>query len=356
MLERDDFVRRVGLALGIAALFVFAFLAVFYGGHVVLVAFAGFLLAIYFRGIALFLGRWVPVPTRWLVGFVLLAHIGLAVLFAWYAAPLLEAQGRELAEQLPEAVGKLRDTLQERSWGRPLLGAIPDSGSITWRDFQGVGLFSSSFSFVVDLGVILVVGVYGSLGPEAYRRGLLLLFPPRMRVRAAEVSEKAVGTLRRFILGTFGSAAIIGVGSAVGLAILGVPLPMMMGLIAGALTFIPNIGPMLSVVPPALLALMQSPTLALWVLLLYGVLQFLEGSVITPMIQRHAVKLPPATLVLAQVLLGVLAGPLGIALAAPLTALGLVVLDELYVQEPDEIPHEREDDGSEEEDPDRDGS
>lgn len=346
MVERqEELIRRVGIGLGIATLFVFAFLAIFYGGHVVLVAFAGFLLAIYFRGIARFLGKWIPVRTRWLVGFVLLAHAGLAVLFAWYAAPLLEAQGRQLAEQMPEAVGKLRDTLRDRSWGRPLLGAIPDPSSFTWRDFRGLGVVSSSFSFVVDLGVILVVGIYGSLEPDTYRRGLLLLFPPRLRDEAARVTEKAVATLRRFILGSFGSATIIGVGSAVGLAILGVPLPVMMGLIAGLLTFIPNIGPMLSVVPPALLALMQSPTLALWVLLLYGGLQFLEGSVITPMIQRRAVKLPPAILVLAQVLLGVLAGPLGIALAAPLTALGLVLMNELYVQEPDDVPSDSPSEG-----------
>jgi len=111
-----------------------------------------------------------------------------------------------------------------------------------------------------------------------------------------------------------------------------------MGLLAGLLTFVPNIGPILSVIPPALLALLQSPEQALWVLLLYLGLQFLESYVVTPMIQRRAVKLPPAMLVLAQVLLGVLAGPLGIALAAPLTALGLVLTRELYVKEPEMLP------------------
>jgi len=342
MIERDAFIRRTTMALGIATLFVFAFMVVFFGGHVVLVAFAGFLLAVYFRGLGRFLGRWIPIPTRFLVGFVLLVHVGLAVLFAWYAAPLLEAQFQELTEQIPQAIDKLKAFLQDQAWGRPVLGAIPDSSSVSLSTFRGMGLFSSSFSFLVDVVVILIVGVYGSLEPKAYRRGLLLLFPPRKRSEAASVTDESVTTLRHFILGLFASATIIGVSSSIGLAILGVPLPVLMGLIAGLLTFIPNIGPLISVVPPALLALMQSPTLALWVLLFYGVLQFLESYVITPTIQRRAVELPPAMLILAQVLLGVLAGPLGIAMAAPLTALGLVLTKRLHVEEPDSVPGEDE--------------
>lgn len=334
-MQQDRFFGRVATALGVATLFVFAFLVVFYGGHVLLVAFAGLLLAIYFRGLGAFIGRWVPLSTRLLVGGVLLVHMGLAVLFAWYAAPLLETQGKELAEQLPVAVDELRSFLRDQAWGRPVLGALPDSSSLSLSTFRSMGIFSSSFSFLVDIVVILIVGIYGALEPQLYRRGFLLLFPPRLRPEASSVTDESVATLRHFILGLFASATIIGVCSSIGLAILGVPLPIFMGLLAGLLTFIPNIGPLLSVVPPALLALMQSPTLALWVLLLYGALQFLESYVITPLIQRRAVALPPALLVLAQVLLGVLAGPMGIAMAAPLLALTLVLAKRLHVERPD---------------------
>lgn len=351
----EEFMRRLVRALGVAALLVFAYLVVFYGGHVLLVGFAGSLLALYFRGLGAFLGRWIPVPTRLLVGFVLLAHVGLAVLFAWYAVPLLEAQGKELAEQLPAAVDKLRSFLGDHAWGRPVLGALPDSSSLSLSAFRDMGLFSSTFSFLVDVVVILIVGVYGALEPGLYRRGFLLLFPPRLRAQAASTTDESVVTLRHFILGLFASATIIGLCSSVGLAILGVPLPVLMGLLAALLTFVPNIGPIVSVVPPALLALLQSPTLALWVLVLYGALQFLESYVITPLIQRRAVALPPALLVLAQVLLGVLAGPLGIAMAAPLTALGLVLTKKLYVEEPDVVPgqddDEREEDDEDEDEP-----
>ena len=349
MVERDTFVRRVGIALALSALAVFAFLTVFYAGHVLLVAFAGLLLGIYFRALARGLGYLLPIPARFRVGIVLLVHLGASVLFAWYAAPLLEEQARELAQQLPEAVQRLREYIGAQAWSRPVLSAIPDPSTFTGAGGGRVmGLFSSGISFFVDLVVILIVGIYGALEPEAYRKGLLLLFPPRHRERVAEVTVEASETLRHFLLGLFASATIIGICSSVGLALLDVPLPIFMGLLAGLLTFVPNIGPILSVVPPALLALMQSPQLALWVLVLYAGLQFLESYVITPIIQRRAVQLPPALLILAQVMLGVLAGPLGIALAAPLTALAMVLIRELYVREPDEVPEPPESDADEE--------
>jgi len=118
----------------------------------------------------------------------------------------------------------------------------------------------------------------------------------------------------------------------VGLWIIGVPLPWLMGLLAAALTFIPNIGPTLAVIPPALLALLDSPRKALIVLGYYLVVQFLESYIITPLIQRRAVHVPPALLLTTQVLLGVLTGVLGIAVAAPLLVVTIVAVRMLYVE------------------------
>ena len=337
----DQFIRRVGVALGIATLFVFAFLAVFYAGHVLLVAFAGLLLAVYLRSIASFLGRWVPGKTRWIVTALLLVHVGALILFVWYVAPALEEQIRELSTKLPEAVNRIRAYLSEQPWGRPLVDLVPGHSNVEGEgtgSSRVVGMVSTGVSGLVDVVVILVVGIYGAVEPGAYRRGFLLLIPPRHRQRAAEVTDTSLETLRHFLLGLFASAAIIGGCSAFGLAIIGVPMPILLGLMAGVLTFIPNIGPIVSVVPPALLALLDSPRTALWVLVLYAGLQFLESYIVTPMIQRRAIALPPAMLILAQVLLGVLGGILGVALAAPLTALSLVVIRELYVKEPNDVP------------------
>jgi len=115
----------------------------------------------------------------------------------------------------------------------------------------------------------------------------------------------------------------------VGLLVLGVPLAGTLGIIAALMTFIPNVGPLLSVVPAALLALAISPGKGLLTVLLFALVHFLEGNIITPLLQRKIVRLPPALTLTAQLLLAVIAGPLGVALAAPLTAAALGIFQVL---------------------------
>jgi predicted PurR-regulated permease PerM len=100
-------------------------------------------------------------------------------------------------------------------------------------------------------------------------------------------------------------------------------MPATLGFVTALLTFIPNIGPILSVIPAALLALLQGPAALLYVLLLYTAVQLVETYLITPKVQQDMVSLPPAVTLVAQLLAGVLAGGLGLVLAAPLAAGGL---------------------------------
>jgi predicted PurR-regulated permease PerM len=112
-----------------------------------------------------------------------------------------------------------------------------------------------------------------------------------------------------------------------------VPLALILAVVAFLLTFIPFIGPLLSAIPVVLVAFSAGPATALDALLLYSAIQMLEGYVLTPNVQRRSVSLPPALTIAAQVLLGVLVGALGVILATPLAATGLVVVKELYVRE-----------------------
>jgi predicted PurR-regulated permease PerM len=125
--------------------------------------------------------------------------------------------------------------------------------------------------------------------------------------------------------------SMVAVGTLVtlGLLVLGVPLAGTLGIIAALMTFIPNVGPLLSVVPAALLALAISPGKGLLTVLLFALVHFLEGNIITPLLQRKIVRLPPALTLTAQLLLAVIAGPLGVALAAPLTAAALGIFQVL---------------------------
>jgi predicted PurR-regulated permease PerM len=129
------------------------------------------------------------------------------------------------------------------------------------------------------------------------------------------------------------SMLIVGVVTTLGLWLIGVPLALALGLLAALAEFVPNLGPLLAFAPAILLALTESTTQALAVLLLYLGVQGFESYVLTPLVEKRAVALPPALTILSQVLLGVLAGGMGLALATPLAAASLVLVQRFYVED-----------------------
>jgi predicted PurR-regulated permease PerM len=101
---------------------------------------------------------------------------------------------------------------------------------------------------------------------------------------------------------------------------------------AGVLNFIPNIGPWIAAVPAVLIGFLQGPQQALYVALLYLLLQAIDGYLLTPLVDRKSVKLPPVLTITAQVLLGVAFGFIGILLASPLTAAAIILVNMVYVE------------------------
>jgi predicted PurR-regulated permease PerM len=186
---------------------------------------------------------------------------------------------------------------------------------------------------LLALFVVLVTGVYLAAAPRLYVEGLVTLAPHARRPRYREVLSRLATVIRWWMIAQLVPMAVIGVLTAIGLKIIGVPLWLFLGLLAGLFNFIPNFGPLISGVPAFLIALAESPTKALWVVALYVFAQSLEGYVLTPLVQRRAVELPPALLILFQVLAGLLLGALGVVLAAPLLAVIVVAVKLLYVED-----------------------
>jgi len=139
--------------------------------------------------------------------------------------------------------------------------------------------------------------------------------------------------LRWWLLGQVFLMIMIAITTTVGLWLMGIPLALSLGLIAGALELIPYLGPWLSAVPAALVALLLSHAHLLGTLGLYLGLHILEGYILLPLVQRGTVLLPPALTLIAQVLLGDLLGVMGLFVAAPLTVCAVVRLKMLYVED-----------------------
>ncbi|HET9199563.1 MAG TPA: AI-2E family transporter, partial [Dehalococcoidia bacterium] len=122
------------------------------------------------------------------------------------------------------------------------------------------------------------------------------------------------------------------------------PAALALALLAGLAQFVPLIGPIVAAVPALLIALSEGWQIVLWTLMLYVAIQQVESNVITPLVQRQAVSLPPAVTLFAVVAFGLLFGPLGLLVAPPLAVVALVAVKKLWVREtlgePTEVPGE----------------
>lgn len=125
--------------------------------------------------------------------------------------------------------------------------------------------------------------------------------------------------------------AAVGVLTAVGLWVLDMPLIMALALLAGLLSFVPFIGPIAAAIPAILVGLIEGPTQALYVVLVYFIVQLLESNILTPYVQKQAVSLPPAVMLSSQMLMGAVFGLQGLALSTPMLVSMIVVVQMLYV-------------------------
>ncbi|MGB3669431.1 MAG: AI-2E family transporter [Phormidesmis sp.] len=198
---------------------------------------------------------------------------------------------------------------------------------------RAVRLFSLSLDFFVNFLLVVVVTIMMLSDPASYRRILIRAFPQFYRQRADEIATDCEQALNGWALGLLFNMTIITLASGIGLTLIGVPLPAVNALLAGGLTFIPNVGPLFSVIPPTLMALSVSPWTAAGVLALYLAIQQLEGNVLTPMVMKQQVSLLPALSLMAQVIFAVWFGFLGLFLALPLIIVSQIWLKELLVKD-----------------------
>ena len=333
------FLRRAAAAVGLALLGFGVYLLLWHALDFVLLVFAGALLAVFLNGLA----GWAA-DRRGLSYGVALAAVGALLLaslagLGWLVGPDLVDQGVQLVERVPSAVEQVRSYLQERPWGRNLLSRVPTSMEGAGATPAGLfgritGLFSSTLGLLANVAIVVFLAVYLAADPGLYRRGVLHLVRSGRRGRTSEVLDALGGALRRWLVGRFASMAVVALLTAVALLVLGVPLVLGLSVLAGLLSFVPLLGPLASAVPAVLVGFGEGgPGLALQVAVAYAAVQFVESYLVTPLIQKRAVAMPPALLIAAQILMGLAAGVLGVLLATPLAVVVVVLVQTLYVQD-----------------------
>nr|WP_159439842.1 AI-2E family transporter [Pontibacter sp. FD36] len=307
-------------------------------GYFFLLVFSGILLAVLFSGMA----EWIVQKTgmkRWVALLLsVLLFFGLIIGAFWLLAPTIAEQVGEMRETLPKSIEQLRNWLGERGWGERVAEKLPENfeGALSKQEnlfSQVTGAFYTTLGFLADLVIVVITALFLAASPTLYTHGLVKLFPVHKRTRILEVLDKCYSTLRGWLVAMLLAMSMIGISTAIGYSLIGLPLAFALAFIAFLFAFVPNIGPWLAGVPAVLVGLMEGGQMALYVILIYGGIQMVESYVLTPIIFKKTVDLPPALLLFFQVLLGLLLGALGLLLAAPILAVLMVIVQELYVKD-----------------------
>jgi predicted PurR-regulated permease PerM len=332
--ERSDwlFVRKLLLIVGIGA---FA-LALWRLSDVLLLAFGSILLALVLRGLAGIVSDRTKIPEGAAVAGVVIVLTSALAALAWLFGSQIATQFELLSQDLPQGISKLVNELRTTQWGAWIFLRAQEV-NITGATAQVTGYITAVFGSIVRtagyLAVLLFASIYLAAQPGRYLQGFLRLLPQNRRERVGEISSLTGRTLQRWLVGQSITMAIVGTLTGLGLWGLGVPAPLALGLIAGLFAFIPYVGPILSSVPGILMAATQGPLPAFYALMLYASVHFVEGNLITPIIQAEVVELPPILTLFATLVFGLLLGPIGVLLAAPLTVVLLVLVNTFYLED-----------------------
>lgn len=333
----------VRYAVAISAITAVALLVLWKASDAILLMFAGILFAAFLDAITGLLGRALPWSrgVRLAIVCTVLAVTLIAAL-SW-GGTAIAMQGNELAATLREQINHVLAWLNQRGISvGDLTGQSPQAHAVpTLRSIlPDVGeLFGPAWTAIAtvigvlgDVLVIVFLGLFLAAQPAVYRDAILLLIPPPQRARTREVLDESGETLRHWLLGQSLTMSLIALFVWLGLTLVGVEPAILLGLQAGLLAFVPTLGPLLA----GIAIMLASLAFGLWGVIgalgVYLAVQALESYLLTPIIQKKAISVPPAFLFASQIMLGLLFGVYGLAMATPLAAIARVFILRLYVE------------------------
>lgn len=334
----DRFRKKVWIVAGIGALSITVLLVLKTAFNILLLVLAGTLIAILFRGTAGYIARKTGLGKGLSLAITLLGTAFILTGVFWFSGARLQSEIATLTDEIPRQIAQAKVEISRNPVGQRILARLDGQGSQIFEKAQG--FLSSTFGAVGDLYVILLLALFFTATPMLYVRGMVRLLPRKSQRQGKDVLQKIGSALYKWFAGKLFSMAVVAVLTYVGLLILGVQLALTLALIAGLLSFIPNFGPVIAMIPAALIGLLNGPQDALWVIGLYVLVQVLESNLITPVIQKKLLEIPPALIIVAQLVVGLFSGTVGLIVATPLVVIIMVVVRELYLKPRDETTDE----------------
>lgn len=289
------------------------------------------LLAIVIHTPARFLSRWMPFR----VGLVLsvVVFLGAVGLLLISVVPQVIEQVTQLAIQLPSAVDSAGAWFEQKVGGR-------SSDQLSERVSQQVGEFIGRFvplafnAITAVLGgfALVVLAIFLAAQPETYRALVLGLVSPDQRERWERVYDIAGHHLKLWVMGKAFTMVLIGLAVYIGLVLFKIPGALALASLAAIMEFVPNFGPTIAAAPAIAAAFMISPATALWVAVFYFLVQQVQNAITVPLVEQRAVNIPPAALMLWQLMLAVGFGLMALFVATPLLAVIVVAFRIVYYE------------------------
>lgn len=328
--ETDGFTRR---ALTVIVLAAAAFL-VWELRYVFVLLFGAVVVATIIRAIAGPFKKHLHIPDGLAVAASVLVIVAVVGGTGWLIGSQISAQTEHLADALPKSVRLVDSSLAGLGFNHPLeswLAHLRSDNSIIVANFGG---WLSSLTLVIASILILVFGgIFLAAQPRFYGIGAIKLIPPKRRQVIGEAMEESGVALRLWLKAQLVAMVAIFVLTWIGFLIIGVESALVLALIAGILEFIPYAGAIASAIPAILVALVQSPELAVWTGVMYVVVHHVEAYVLQPVVQQWAVDIPAVIMLFSLLAFGLLFGLIGVFFAAPLAVVSYVLVKRLYVVE-----------------------
>jgi predicted PurR-regulated permease PerM len=335
--------------VGFAALLLFTW----YFAATLFLIFAGMLLGVALNAMTNLLGRVVRLPHSLRLTIVCLVLAGLLSGVIFLGGATIAQQATALSDTIKSQLVGVKAFLDKNGidtssfgLGNPSAPAAPSApetpGAAPAHNLPNAGALASSGGAIVSQTLRLLLGTVSAVGnffillflglafaaqPGVYRKGLLYMVPARHRASATVIVDRIGETLERWLIAQMITMAAVFFVTWIGLSIIGIQSSFILGIQAGLLTFIPTVGALVAGLIVVLASLASGWVAAASAFVLFLGIHALESYILTPIIQRQALEIPPATLFAFQILLGVVFGIWGLALALPLIAIAKVMID-----------------------------
>lgn len=299
-----------------------------------LLIFGAIVVAVILRALADPIVRWLRLPDP------LAVFLSMVIVVAVLAG-ILTLFGTQISEQvnsliavLPQGWAQVQSWIQAQPYAAQVLEQLQNLGSRAGQALQVAQQFAISFAAgVTTMVLVIVAGVFLAIEPAKSREGLLSMLPMDRRPRMRQVLNSCGKALKGWLKAQLFSMVLVGTLTGIGLAIIGVPSALGLGLLTGLAQFVPIVGPIVSTIPSVLVAATQGWHTALLAVLVHVIISQLESNFITPMVQKNVANLPVVLGIFAVVGIGTLFGPLGVLFATPLALVLHTLITMLYRQD-----------------------